>query len=429
MKTLARFALSISAAAMIASCGGSQPPIAAPGAMPQSRAVALAPTRSHHASSGWSYKVLFKFGYAHGTHGIHPAASLLDVNGTLYGTTGQGGVSGDGTVFSISLSAAETVLHSFSGGSDGAQPQAGLIDVNGTLYGTTGQGGASGDGTVFSISLTGAETVLHSFSGGSDGAQPQAGLIDVNGTLYGTTVRGGTSGVGTVFSISTSGSENLLYSFTGGTDGGYPYAGLIEVKGTLYGTTAFGGDLSCSGLYAGCGTVYSITMSGYEKVLHSFSGRHGDGTLPFAPLIGVKGTLYGTTAFGGSGTCGERCGTVYRITTAGAEKVLHSFGAASDGQYPHTGLLAVNGMLFGTTLFGGGGCDEGSGYGYGCGVAYSVSTSGKLIVLHRFSGSANSDGAHPSGDLINVNGTFYGVTFSGGRRRHDGFGTVFTLVQ
>jgi hypothetical protein len=35
--TLNRFALSLSAGAMLAGCGGAQPPIGAPGAMPQSR--------------------------------------------------------------------------------------------------------------------------------------------------------------------------------------------------------------------------------------------------------------------------------------------------------------------------------------------------------------------------------------------------------
>jgi uncharacterized repeat protein (TIGR03803 family) len=46
----------------------------------------------------------------------------------------------------------ETVLHSFQGGpSDGAYPYAGLIDVGGTLYGTTFEGGASGHGTVFKV--------------------------------------------------------------------------------------------------------------------------------------------------------------------------------------------------------------------------------------------------------------------------------------
>ena len=47
----------------------------------------------------------------------------------------------------------EKVLHSFGYGSDGATPQAGLIDVNGTLYGTTSAGGANGNGTVFALSI------------------------------------------------------------------------------------------------------------------------------------------------------------------------------------------------------------------------------------------------------------------------------------
>jgi len=48
MRTLARYTLSFgAAAALLAACGGSQPPIGAPGAMPQSRAIA-----DHAARSG-----------------------------------------------------------------------------------------------------------------------------------------------------------------------------------------------------------------------------------------------------------------------------------------------------------------------------------------------------------------------------------------
>jgi uncharacterized repeat protein (TIGR03803 family) len=68
-----------------------------------------------------------------------------------------------------------------------------LIDVNGTLYGTTWTGGYYGGGTVYSISTSGAEKVLYSFRGGGDGASPESALIYVNGTLYGTTVNGGGS--------------------------------------------------------------------------------------------------------------------------------------------------------------------------------------------------------------------------------------------
>ena len=56
-----------------------------------------------------------------------------------------------GTVFSITTAGKEKVLHSFGGGTDGVGPFAGLIDVKGTLYGTTEQGGAYFYGAVFAL--------------------------------------------------------------------------------------------------------------------------------------------------------------------------------------------------------------------------------------------------------------------------------------
>lgn len=103
--------------------------------------------------------------------------------------------------------AQEQVLHSFSGGTDGKNPHASLIDVNGTLYGTTQSGGNSSCnvecGTVFSLNPnTGAEKVLHSFGSGTDGDTPNASLINVKGTLYGTTFYGGNDHVnGTLFAL------------------------------------------------------------------------------------------------------------------------------------------------------------------------------------------------------------------------------------
>ena len=71
----------------------------------------------------------------------NPRASLIDVNGTFYGTTQNGGY-GWGTVFSITPSGTETVLYSFGAAPDGETPLASLIDVDGTLYGTTSEGGS-----------------------------------------------------------------------------------------------------------------------------------------------------------------------------------------------------------------------------------------------------------------------------------------------
>ncbi len=68
---------------------------------------------------------------------------------------------------------------------------------------------------------------------------------------------GGASG--TVFTITTAGTEEVLHEFGRGSDKGeYPYASLIDVNGTLYGTTAGGGaHTGCH--FGGCGTVFALT--------------------------------------------------------------------------------------------------------------------------------------------------------------------------
>jgi uncharacterized repeat protein (TIGR03803 family) len=304
--------------------------------------------------------VLHSFEASSGEDGKNPRAGLIDGAGTLYGATIHGGSASCycGTVFKVTPSGAETVLYSFKGNPDGYGPDAGLLYVNGTLYGTTVNGGANGDGTVFAIAPSGKETVLHSFAGQPDGAHPYAGLMNVNGTLFGTTTKGGANcsssgGCGTIFTIAKSGAETVLYSFKGGSgDGRYPTQEvLLDVNGTLYGTTKRGGT-------NGRGTVFSITTSGKENVLHSFGGSK-DGVFPYGGLIDVNGTLYGTTSNGGSVSCGVRygdihgCGTVFSITISGKETVLYSFGAPKDGKYPYAGLINVNGTLYGTTTAGG----------------------------------------------------------------------------
>ncbi|MGC2406755.1 MAG: choice-of-anchor tandem repeat GloVer-containing protein [Candidatus Cybelea sp.] len=349
--------------------------------------------------------------------GREPRAEVLDVNGTFYGTTYNGGESacfrklGCGTVYTVTASGSETVLHSFTGGSDGAHPAAGLIDVNGTLYGATEYGGGAGCkkagcGTVYSITTSGSEKVLHSFSGSPDGARPAAPLINVDGTLYGTTKDGGTSechrdhrplGCGIVYSITASASEKVLHSFTGGSDGAYPAASLLGVNGTLYGTTNDGGAY-------GDGTVFRVSTAGKEKVLYSFRGVP-DGAHPIAPLIDVNGTLYGTTEYGGIDGClppeEEDCGTIYRVSTAGAETVVYKFPfGGGDGADPRAGLISVHGILYGTTYYGG--VDGEQGYG----TLFSVTNDGKEHKLHTFA----NGGYWPAAGLINVDGTLYGTT-------------------
>ena len=402
---------------------------------PQGSSVAPEPPRSlscvvqtciHHASSG-AYEILHTFSGSP-SDGRYPQGTLLDLNGTLYGTTPGGGANGYGTVFSITTSGAEKILHSFANGVGAIGPAAGLIDVNGTLYGPTVAGGASNGGSIYSVSTTGKVTVLHSFPVGKNGFGPQPnGLLDVNGTLYGTTQSGGTYNVGLVFSLSTTGKNyRVLHSFVSrsnvcDSDGCFPYSALTDVNGTLYGTTWAGGA-------NGGGTVFSITTNGTEKVLHSF-GKGSDGVDPFAGLIDMNGALYGTTSCGGAysnnaclfGSSGGTGGTVFSITTSGTEKVLHSFGSSKkDGDFPNSPLIDLNGTLYGVTSAGG---MYNTGSSHPGGTLFSLSTSGSESVLHSFGNG--SDGLEPYyAGLTTVSGTLYGTTVYGGT---NDYGTIFSL--
>ena len=329
-------------------------------------------------------------------------------------------------MFSVTPRGEETVLHAFTGGSDGANPDAALIDVNGTLYGTTRLGGGSrcdklGCGTVFTITPSGSENVLHAFTGPPDGAWPAAGLINVNGTLYGTTTEGGISGgcrlghpkigCGTVYSISPSGSENVLFRLVGPATGSYPVTSLIDVNGTLYGETEYGGG-------HGQGSVYTVTPSGSGKLLYHFTYKEDDGEAPAAAVIDVKGLLYGTLSSGGA----HGQGTVYSITTSGAVNVVYNF-SSSNGAFPRASLIDARGTLYGTTTLGGvKGCFSPN--GGGCGTIFSVTRGGTEKVVHAFS-YGGSDGYYPASNLTSVNGTLYGTTAYGGTH---GYGTVYEIT-
>ena len=287
-----------------------------------------------------------------------PAGRLLDINGALYGTTSYGGGTGCnshlgcGTVFMLDPARREVVLHAFRSGRDGKYPYDRVIDVNGTLYGTTLDGGGhgctsgAGCGAVFKLTADGVETVLHAFKGGTDGSYPVGGLINVEGKLYGVTETGGAFGLGTVFSLTHDGHFAILYSFQGGIDGANPYAGLIYHDGKLFGTTGNGGGAQACA--EGCGTVFSLGLDGSETILHTF-GFGDDGSVPAANLIHVGNALYGTTLSGGA----RGNGTVFKIDARGNETVLHAFAGGRDGYAPQAGLTALNGALYGTTPNGG----------------------------------------------------------------------------
>jgi uncharacterized repeat protein (TIGR03803 family) len=109
----------------------------------------------------WTQEVLFAF--SGGRDGGSPDAGVtMDRQGRLFGVTENGGngvpIPSGGVVFVLEPPGepggvwTETVLHAF-GGNDGFRPIAPLLLRNGTIYGTTAQGGAFGTGTAFSLSF------------------------------------------------------------------------------------------------------------------------------------------------------------------------------------------------------------------------------------------------------------------------------------
>ncbi|MGA7968286.1 MAG: choice-of-anchor tandem repeat GloVer-containing protein [Terriglobales bacterium] len=368
--------------------------------------------------------------------GSVPEGLILDAQGNLYGVTNSGGAHCCGTLFELSPTGTEAVLHSFGGGVN-AKPQGLIQDAKGNLYGATAGVGLSHRdvyyGSVFELKKRSFKH-LYVFTGDkneSRGAVPQRGMImDARGNLYGTTFEGGThQNAGTVFRLTPSGAEKVLYSFTGFPDGGWPNDGLVQdSRGNFYGTTSEGGDLSkCPN---GCGVVFELSPDGTETVLHAFEAGL-DGAIPIAGLtIDSLGNLYGTTDSGGAGCWATGgCGTVFKIDPNGNETVLYSFTGGMDGSEPYSRVvLDAQGNLYGNTYLGGG---SGSCY-FGCGTVFRLTPAGQETVLYRFSGGA--DGAAPSADLImDASGNLYGTTTGGGQSGDcsadlPGCGVVFKLT-
>ncbi len=308
--------------------------------------------------------------------GATPSANLILAGNTFYGTARNGGVNGDGTVFSIRPDGTGfTNLHSFSAAatnelgrytnSDGAAPLCGLAISGSTLYGTASGGGLFGDGSIFRVNTDGTGfTNLHSFTAyssvyfygtNSDGYAPQAGVVVSGNALYGTAEYGGVFGKGTVFKVNTNGiGFTNLYSFTGGNDGDYPIAGLILSGNILYGTANAGG------YFINWGTVFAINTDGLDFTnLHSFS--YGDGSTPQGALILSGHTLYGTTTAGGSaGTgalfAGNTDGTgfmnLYSFTAGNYDSATGNY-TNSDGYQPSAALILSGNTLYGTAFIGG----------------------------------------------------------------------------
>lgn len=345
------------------------------------------------ASYGQTFTTLAEF---NGANGSRPYGALVQgLDGSLYGTTGLGGLNNNGTVFKLTPSGPLTTLYNFRG-TDGDFPYAGLtMDPNGAFYGTTELGGTANRGTVFRITPGGTLTSLYSFCIQplcADGANPYDTVVrSASGSLYGTADGGGQYNSGTVFAVKPDGTFTTLTSFTNGGGGAFPQGGLIQgYGGAFYGTTS--GN-----------TVFKITASGVLTTLAALGGStYPDGADPKDGLVlASDGNYYGTTSAGGNVIyCSFGCGTIFKVTPQGALATLYSFSPSPDGELPSAPLIqATDGKLYGTAANGG---------VNGGGTIFSITLDGELTALYSFASTGNS---HPYGALVQgTDGSFYGVT-------------------
>jgi uncharacterized repeat protein (TIGR03803 family) len=436
------------------------------------------------------------YSFSGGNDGGNPNALLRAGNGAFYGTTQNGGTNLAGTVFQMTAAGAVTDLYSFSGGDDGANPQAALIeDADGSLLGTTQNGGASNAGVIYRLSFSGAPQLTAQPAGQTVyagdtvllnvaviGASPLSYQWQKNGTnlvnggnLSGAAARLLALGSVTLADIGTysvivsnalgsvrsadavlsvissppfitlqptnqSPAPGATVTFAVTAFGNSPLSYQWQRNGT---NLADGANLSGSGtsaltlfnvVEADNGTysvivsnvLSSVTSAGAVltvipvsapgtrlATLHSFSSTGGGGWPPNGLMSASNGVLYGTTQFGRSNSFSGP-GTAFRLTTNGFLTTLVSF-AVTNGSLPQAALAqGSDGNLYGTTKYGGTNF---------VGSVFQMTPDGSLTNLYSFEGGA--DGIYPDAPLLPAtDGNLYGTTPTGG---DSGSGNVFTI--
>ncbi len=308
----------------------------------------------------WTESVIFSFGS--NAVGEFPTGGVtMDGRGNLYGLTFLGGLYFSGVAYELSPSSSgtwsETILYNFDQASAGAGFYAadGLIwDTTGNLYGTTSNGGPSGDGTVFQLVQasdgTWTENTLYSFTGKDDGGLPYSRLLfDKAGNLYGTGVMGGAHDSGVLFEFipesNGTWTETIVHAFTGG-------AGSVASTGAL--TMDQSGNLYANTVFAVMKFSKDSKGQWNPTILHQFLGGPDGADGESKLLFDSAGNLFGTTMTGGT-----HRGTVFELspTTTGhwKEKILHCFEPKNDAIFPEHGVLVEDsgGNLYGAAQSGG----------------------------------------------------------------------------
>jgi uncharacterized repeat protein (TIGR03803 family) len=324
---------------------------------------------------------------------------------------------------------------------------------DGNFYGSAFQGAGSNDsGTLFRFNPSnGTVNLAWQFTDDAIGFEPNAALsLGSDGNFYGATTQ--TTATSTsVFRYTPPSTLTAIHNFTPGEgpavtaptqarDGNFygvvgqatyritiPGGVYQLLPGTISTSPSYGVPL-VAGLdgnlygaawnYPNNATIFRLTTAGKVKVVHTFDGVHGN--VPTGFTLGADGNLYGTTVGGGA----NATGVIFKFTLPGHKlTVLHSFsslpssGQNSDGAEPSNGLLAASdGYLYGATSLGGNNT---------CGTLFRISTSGSFTKLAEFPNADCVDEGTLAPDATlteNTDGTLYGVT------QYNGAGNLYALV-
>jgi uncharacterized repeat protein (TIGR03803 family) len=221
----------------------------------------------------------------------------------------------------------------------------------------------------------------------------------------------------------------VLHDFTDSPDGAVPNPIIQDAQGNFYGTTAFGGLATC--LEEACGTVFKIDSAGNERILYNFQGG-ANGMNPLGALaLDAKGNLYGTTQ--GNGFV-DGASVVFRLEPNGHET---SFDVNDFTACCLDSPVAVDaeGNIYGMSPYGGEPRCTFVENNLGCGTLFKISSTGEFAVLHTFTGA---DGIQPEGGLVlDAKGNLYGSAYYGGKLDCDypgwgastgkGCGTIYRL--
>ena len=307
--------------------------------------------------------------------------------------------------------------------------------TDGNFYGVTADSDET-SGEVFKMTPVGTLSEVYTFV---QFAGVNSFIAGKDGNLYGLSFGDGKPydsrpGVrvigneGTVFKLTPQGNLTRVFSFDGSGHGGTNENSLtLGTDGNFYGTSQNGGP-NVSDPLTGAGTVFRVTPDGVETVLYAFNGG-SDGGDANSVILASDGSLYGTTKFGGSGSCQQKlpngnilssgCGTIFKNVSGSSFETLYTFTGTADGAYPTAALVeGKDGNLYGTASALGPNNN---------GTIFTITRSGAFTMLHSFSGT---DGANPSALIQGVDGNFYGVTSGGGSNATSTLvpGTVYEMT-